>query len=509
MHSPPLPVILGEDLHEHLMSLRESPLTVNPPGWQIDWQHGPWPVKVYTGGVRIALGVSPLGRLLFGTFGVSRVRFDPRGGLPPTPEHPVQEHHGSPFVLRRPIPSGGAMYPAEAYLVLPGPGTAYHYDPFRHELVDLGRPRVTELVCDALAQPGPLPSVLLVVTDRFAKNFHKYGDFALRLGAVDVGVAVGRAIRLARAAFGPIRWHLSFADDQVDRCLGLDGRVEAAYAVLAFDAEIPAVVTGHAACRPSEIERSRHTQWSERLDAAHAAARVLDRPDGLGEPPPPESGPPEEAGLPVRLPAGRAVDLLDDEVMLRRGSHGMRFTGGEADRAELATVLSSAVEALTVARRAAGDLLGRDIELYCAVHRVSAMPSGWYRYRPGEHDLQPVGAGVTDGSAAELQEALFSASLNVELSAFTVHVAGARDYRNADRGARGYREQQMAVGVAVEAVTLAATGVGLSGHPVLGYDAVRVDARYGLTGTGRATHAQVSVGVARSEAQWEVTVRPR
>jgi SagB-type dehydrogenase family enzyme len=504
------PVSLTEsEIHHHLATLRENPLAANPDGWHVDWADGPWPIKVHADGRRVpaaAGGLDRLAGLLFHTFGVSRVRFDPRGGLPPTPERPVPTHHGPRFVTRRPIPSGGAMYPTEAYVLLPGRREAYHYDPYRHELVDLRLPCPIRRLCAALGADA-VPSVVLVLANRFWKDFYKYGDFAFRLGAVDVGVALGRAVRVARSEFGAVEVHTGFADSELNELIGVDGTGESAYAVVAFGppAAEPTEPIGPAdgLGRPAVLERSRLIKRSELFDAVHAASCA----QPAGQPlPADQPGPGTDV---VGLPAPQAVDLTDRSTMLRRTSNGMLFNGDQATATELAAVLRHAADALAGLRSAGGDRAPGDVELHCAVHRTTGIPPGWYRYRPNTHDLVAVGAGRADGSARALQDALFAESVNLELAAFTVHVTGWRDHRPRGRGTRGYREQQLVVGVAVEAVTLAAAAVGLGSHPVLGFDVTVVDPAYGLPVLGRGAHAQVSVGAVRPDPNWEIAVMPR
>jgi SagB-type dehydrogenase family enzyme len=464
MRTAPVPVTTAD-----AELLRTDPRAANPPDWRVDWADGPWPVKVLTGGVRRP-AVGWLGRLLFHTFAVSRVRADAHGGMTATPGRPAPAGHASPVLLRRPVPSGGSMYPAEVYVVGDG---VHHYDPYRHELVDLGR----------RAGPG-LPPACLVLTHRFWKNFYKYGDFAYRLGAVDVGVALGRVLRLA----GTSTLWTAFDDTRVEANLGLDGDDEAAYAVVGLPAATPPPTAGS---RPPEVlERSRRIRRSARFDALHRAAR---HPGAAGEPSaaPPPAGP----GTPLPPPSPTGPGRTD---MLTRTCAGARFDGRPAGPQALADVLHHTAAAL-------GLPIGRALSLYVAVHRVTGVGGGWYRYRPDRHDLVPVGHGLAADTGRVLQEALFAASLNIELAAFTVHIAAPAGDRCPS--VRGWREQQMAVGIAVEAITLRATTAGLSGHPVLGFDVGRVEHAYGLTGDG--IQAQVSVGSARPGLNWEVSVMPR
>jgi SagB-type dehydrogenase family enzyme len=509
MRTAPVPLALstvdsagvdaGERLHTHLRSLRDDPLSANPAGWQVDWAAGPWPVKVYTGAVRTPLDRDTgVGRLLFYSFAVSRVRFDPRGGLPPTPDAPVRVHQGTPLVTRRPIPSGGAMYPTEAYLV--SGGRVRHYDPYRHELVDLRRAAAPV----AAALPARLAgSRLLVLTDRFAKNVHKYGEFAYRLGAVDVGVAVGRVLRLARAGFDGVEVLTGFDDAALHAALGLAGAEEAPYAVVTLGADAPLVSTAGLPDLdpPSTVQRTTRTVQPVMLAAVHEAAATRCPAPGT-RPRPPGAADGRRTALAPALP----VDLTDPETLLRRSSNGARFTGEPMTAGQLSTVLRAAALASAGLRSAGGDLDDADITLRCAVHRVGGTRPGWYAYLPARHEL--VLLTESDASAADLQDALFSASLNIELAACTVHVAGWLDHRSRGAGVRGYREQQLAVGVAVEALTTAAEAAGAGSHPVLGFDARAVDDRYGLL-DGRGALAQVSIGLVRPDPSWEVTVLPR
>jgi SagB-type dehydrogenase family enzyme len=524
MHPTPVPMTapapVGDlDIHDHLVTLRQDPMGVNPDGWRIDWDDGPWPVKVYTGARRIQLDsggseLARLGRVLLRTFAVSRVRFDPRGGLPSTPDSPGPARRRSQLITRRPIPSGGSMYPTEAYLLFPQARSAYHYDPYRHELTELGTLTPRRLCGLSGLSGGDEPLALLVLTNRFWKNYYKYGDFAFRLGAVDVGVALGRAVRLAHAEFGRVTVHTDFDDAELNACLALDPQDECGYAVVTIGAAAPhpATVLGRqiALGPPTVIERSRHVKRSQQFAtlvaascmpatrapqpipavAAHARAERLD-------------------AAVVRLPFAPPVDLLDHDTMLRRTSNGALFTGGLATGDALAAVLRHTADGLSNLRRIAGGHVGGDVELRCAVHRVDGVPPGWYRYRERTHDLIEVGAGRGEGSARELQKALLADSINVELAAFTVHLTGRTEYRYDGRGARGYREQQLAIGAGIEAVTLLAEAVGLGSHPLLGFDAGAVDRAYGLTGTGRGVHAQVCVGAVRPDLNWEITVVPR
>lgn len=500
MRAPSLPVTV--DPLAHTVLLRTRSTEANPDGWRIDWADGPWPIKVYSGGARSPLGrTAPLDRLLLHTFAISRVRLDPRGGMPPSPDNPAPRPLGALFVARRPIPSGGAMYPTEAYAVLTGDDRLCHYDPYRHELTDLRHPAPVAALRAALglAPDAAMPPVALVLTNRFWKTFFKYGDFAWRLGAVDTGVALGRVVALAEAEFGAADVRVDFADDALEGMLGLDAALEGPYAVVGLGAAVacPAgsVEAQAEPCPPATIERSALIKRSVRFDAMHAASRARTAPTsvvGFGERP-------RAAG------AAAGVDPLDPDVLLGRTSCGRRFDGRTVPAADVSTVLSLTASALQRLLRVSGGVLGQGVELCCAAHRVDGVAQGWYRYDHLAGRL--VASGTGGDSARMLQEAQLTDSINIELAAFTVHVSALVDFGEHGRGVRGYREQQLAVGTAVDALGLSAAAVGLGSHPVLGFEAGVVDRAYGLPG-GRGVHAQVSIGRTRPRVDWEVPVVP-
>jgi SagB-type dehydrogenase family enzyme len=512
----------ADDAHAFATRLRLHPTSLAAPDWQVDWDDAPWSVKVYESGRRLGLGsrdpavaaapeLESLGRMLFWSLGMIRVRWDPHGTLPPSPQRPtVTTPRGRRLVPRRAIPSGGAAYPTEAYVVGDrgsyGVSGAYHYDPYRHELVDLDHPAAMTALSRALGMPpgAGVARLALVLTNRFWKNVFKYGDFAYRLGSVDVGVALGRVVRAGRALFGAVDVRLDFADRHLNALLGLDGIEESAYAVVGLGRQPVDGVKVAAATRvrpspPVVRERSTDVRRSAPFDAMHAAAS---RPLAASPPPAPlpletDDSEPAVDGL-CRLPACAPLDLLDPPVLARRSSNGDLFTGASVEPGAVATVLEHTWRALAALLDCCADALGNGPRLYCAVQRVSDIASGWYRYLPDEHALAPVGTGRSPGCGRLLQEALYAATVNMELAAFTVHVTAPTDFRRSDRQVRDYRVQQMLVGVAVEAITVASAAVRLGSHPLLGFDARAVDSAYGLDGSGHGVHAEVCVGRARS-----------
>ena len=140
--------------------------------------------------------------------------------------------------LRRPVPSGGALYPLELYvLLLQLEGVdpcVSHYNPFRHTLeliAPLARPDVGAcLVEPSLADRA---AALIVVTSFFWRSRFKYGARGYRFALLEAGHVVQNAL-LAAAALELDALPLGgFYDQRLDRLVGADGLDEASvYALL-------------------------------------------------------------------------------------------------------------------------------------------------------------------------------------------------------------------------------------------------------------------------------------
>jgi SagB-type dehydrogenase family enzyme len=110
---------------------------------------------------------------------------------------------------RRPYPSGGGIYPLQAYLAVGrciglAPG-GYAYDPLRHALVavaDAGT-GLDGLLDEAMGTAGvnERPQVLLLLAARYALTARVYGDLAYGLILKEVG-AVFQTAMLAATAMG-------------------------------------------------------------------------------------------------------------------------------------------------------------------------------------------------------------------------------------------------------------------------------------------------------------------
>jgi SagB-type dehydrogenase family enzyme len=139
---------------------------------------------------------------------------------------------------RRPVPSGGALYPLELYvLALRVDGlerAVLHYNPFRHRLellaaLDPARARET------LVDPSLLDhaSALIVVTGMFWRSRFKYGARGYRFTLLEAGHVVQNTLLAATALGVPALPLGGFYDCRLDALVGADGVDESTlYAVV-------------------------------------------------------------------------------------------------------------------------------------------------------------------------------------------------------------------------------------------------------------------------------------
>jgi len=139
---------------------------------------------------------------------------------------------------RRPVPSGGALYPLEIYVTALAVDAVesgvYHYDPYRHRLARLG-PAGRRQVAQALVEPelAEAGAALVVVTAMFWRSRFKYGLRGYRFSLLEAGHVVQNAVLAAASLDVPALPLGGFYDGELNALVGADGVDEASvYALL-------------------------------------------------------------------------------------------------------------------------------------------------------------------------------------------------------------------------------------------------------------------------------------
>ncbi|MFE6688556.1 SagB family peptide dehydrogenase [Streptomyces sp. NPDC057743] len=484
---------VGDATHRYLQALRDR--RSRP----VDWSAAPPTYKRYPPEGRIVLpwqSSEPLSRLPRDLLGLTRAYWG----------HPTDQA-GQPTVgppevrLGRPAPSGGALYPIEAYLATAGPTAGlYHYDA-AHHCLDRVRPgdhraALTRLLAQ---RPARLPELLLVLSAVFWRNGFKYGDFAYRLHCQETGVLTAQALALAEALDRALTVHLRFAQQKTEGLLGLDGVGEGALAILSLaphsrhdtPSELPSYTDLLA--RPAAQAVPQPTPAGKllpHLTALHqAAGKPTGRPATVRLP----ARPTQARHPPVPLPRPQPRQL--SEGMAHRASPPNGFLPAHTHLAALATVLAAATAGYL------GDLPGTHrtpvtVTPYLLVRRVAGIPPGAYWYDAGTHALFRTGDADAPGLVARGPLQPNTRPALAECAAVLIPagdpLAGIDAF-----GDRWYRVQQVEAGLLLHRATLAATALGLTARIHSDGTNDTTDAALGLAGTRQRSLSFLALGKPR------------
>ncbi|WP_240605885.1 SagB/ThcOx family dehydrogenase [Planctomonas deserti] len=143
------------------------------------------------------------------------------------------------------VPSGGALYPLDLYLVAAAvdglPAGVYQLDPLRRALVNpfghSGPDRIERFRRAAPSLMAPIAanaSATIVVTASFERARYKYGLRGYRLSLLEAGHVVQNAA-LAASALGlrSLGW-VGFVDHELDDLLDLDGVTQSSLYAFSF-----------------------------------------------------------------------------------------------------------------------------------------------------------------------------------------------------------------------------------------------------------------------------------
>ncbi|MCS7462064.1 SagB family peptide dehydrogenase [Paenibacillus doosanensis] len=527
------------DLHFHIDRTK-------PPDRVVDWEDGPLAFKLYRGlpvfplaadiplaiaaeganapGRRI--GLRSLGHLLWYAYGLTEL------------SHSVQSSFSSGTDLfqmyRRFAPSGGALYPSELYVYLKLdtlPAGVYHYDAAHHRLVLL-----REGDCDAFLQRALGERFersrccgAAFVSAMFWKNFFKYDSFAYRLQGLDAGTMIGQLLEAAERFGVATAVHFQFADRAIHHLLGLSELEESVYAVVALS-DAPAPCPPCLGTEPEERGGSDRSGRSERQseDGRSAEAWYRELPpvshehyvrskrikpyplllemneasmlasvsapalEAFARPPAARRKLPGIEGV-VRLPAAERLAYDWAAASRRRFSPDTDFALGPVSLGQLSALLRETAASLRCRCDLDGGVLQEQprLSLYVCLHHVEGIEDGAYVYDIPEHALVAVREGDL---RLWLQIGMNSDNVNLLQVPLVFHVAGDRNHYTQELGYRGYRIQQMEAGMLVQRLLLAASALGLGGHPLLDYDARLCDELYRLPAEGLTSLIQVPIG---------------
>ncbi|WP_245920313.1 nitroreductase family protein [Actinomadura mexicana] len=440
----------------------------------VDWSRAPATYKTYPGAARTGPVTGSLGSLLRDLLGVVRQVWSHASDGAPS------------LAATRSVPSGGALYPIEAYVA--GANALGHYAPAHHVLETVREGDYRAAVNAALAEPLDDPAgAYLLLTAVFWRSGFKYGDFSYRLQCQEVGALLAQACAVAERDGTVVQTHLRFDDRALTWLLGLDPEAEGLLAVLSLPQvpasarllcarTFPARTAGPARPARPAVPSPPVAGLLPHLVALHRAA-------GARAPAPTRRVPPQEPPERETIPLLAATPPRAAAGIAARRSTPFGYHPVPIGAKQLAAILAAAWAP------GAADVPGAEdgpctLDLYLVVLNCADIAVGSYRYRNNASALEPVGIdcpgpAIADGSlAANTRAALRCAA------AALVPVGdptGGED----GFGPRWYRVQQAETGMALHRATLAATALGLAARIHSDGTNPATQAALGLSGTGR------------------------
>jgi SagB-type dehydrogenase family enzyme len=502
-----------------------------PPDWQVDWEDAPLSYKLYRGLPQIQLNadvpltlngretqekpsIRELGHFLWYVYGLTHYS---QAAL--SADNRERANVSYAQLLRRFVPSGGALYPNELYVYVKlddAPEGIYHYDVAHHRLLLLREGNYDSYLSRSLGNRSDLSDCFctVFVSTVYWKNFYKYNNFSYRLQGLDAGVLIGQALEVANRMGFSSQVCYQFLDRSINHLLGLAEQDESVYAVIplanhrpiefAYNdnngkenisdtelcREIPLLLheTYNRSKKVIDYPMLRKMNEASLLETTELFVKIKN-----DEPAEPSIG--TEAIL-LPFTEDFSYDLVS--VCRERRSPDNDFIMGKVSQTQLATLLKE-----TFSLSYQNDLYEMHgnaetrVDLYGSFYNVEGVPNGAYTYDKSTHALKR----ITKGDFREfLQYGLTMPNVNLFQVPVCLHVVGDKDHLKKDLGYRGYRIQQMEAGILIQRLLLVTCALGMGGHPLLGFDANRCDELYGIDSRGKTSLIQIPVGPYRPRA---------
>ncbi|TFE28651.1 SagB family peptide dehydrogenase [Cohnella luojiensis] len=497
---------------------------IRPLDWKVDWDDAPLPYKLYRGlpvfpfspEVPLTLeerkapakpGLREIGHFLWYVYGLTQL---------------CQSIYSLDSTLfRRFVPSGGGLYPNELYVYLKMedlPAGMYHYDVAHHRLVLLREGLFDSYLVQALGNRCDVSACFgtVFVSTMFWKNFFKYNNFAYRLQGLDAGVLIGQLLEVSKRFGFSSGVYFQFLDRAVNHLIGLSEQEESVYAVIPLSVE-PEItwfdngnkrdgnVSASELCRElTEIQHQHHVR-SQRVMEYPMLIKMneesmLETTRTFREMEKEKIVHSEEQA--VALPDVNRLSYDLTSVSRKRYSPGMDFILRKINQLQLAALLQEATASFSYRNDLDGDNVNSEsrVSLNACLYGIEGIPDGAYQYDSAAHALRLIRLG---DHRFWLQQGMSMYDVNLFQVPICLHVEGYRDHFKTALGYRGYRIGQMEAGMLVQRLLLAASAIGMGGHPLLGFDVRLCDEIYKMAPQGKTTLIQIPVGTYRPNPRLE------
>ncbi|WLD92823.1 SagB family peptide dehydrogenase [Alkalihalobacillus sp. AL-G] len=514
-------------LEEFLHNLHFDINKVSPPDWEVDWEDAPLTYKLYRG-----LPVTPLsaevplsldgkeepnkldlrgiGHFLWHVYGLNQ--FSQTVFAADSSDEATESIQS----CRRFVPSGGGLYPNELYIYLKVeelPTGVYHYDVAHHRLVLLREGDFDCYIASSLGNRSDMSACFgtVFITTMFWKNFYKYNNFSYRLQGLDAGVLIGQLLEVSKRFCFDSGVYFQFLDRAVNHLIGLTEQEESVYAVIPLSVEtgfstnvssadgvvyadelsreLPTIHTDHYVKSRTVLEYPMLTKMNE--------ASMLESTESFCPSVSEESSPYDSQSL--ALPRMNRLSYDLSAICRKRFSPEMNFVLEKVSQSQLASLLQEAMSAFSYRNDLDGANLkkGSRVSLYGSFYNVEGIPNGAYYYDVASHSLQLIQSGDL---RLPLQNGMSLDNVNLFQVPLCLHVSGNKGHYKKSLGYRGYRIQQMEAGMLVQRLLLAASAIGMGGHPLLGFDVNACDRIYKMESQRKTSLIQIPIGPYRQRA---------
>lgn len=492
-----------------------------PPDWEVDWDDAPLPYKLYRDlpvfqfSLEVPLALEgwqaphkpdfrKTGHFLWHVFGLTQLsQFQSYGSS--------EEDGNLMQSFRRFAPSGGALYPNELYVYLKLddlPVGLYHYDIAHHRLVLLREGNYDSYIARALGDRCDLSSCFgtVFVSTMFWKNFYKYNNFSYRLQGLDAGVLIGQLLEVAERFGFASGVYFQFLDRAINHLLGLSENEESTYAVIPLSVETTSwtsnasntdgFITATTLCRELPLIHHNHYVRSQRIKEYPMLikmneASMVESAQSFSHLNAKENMNYKAYGIALPPVSRLRYDLAS--VSRSRFSPEMDFVLGKISQIQLAALLQEATASFSYRNDLDCTYKKQEprVSVYGCLYNVEGITNGAYLYDSTSHRLQQIDSG---DYRIELQYGMTIDNVNLQQIPICLHVTGDKGYFKRVLGFRGYRIQQMEAGMLVQRLLLAATALGMGGHPLLGYSVKVCDEIYKLDPLEKTSLIQIPIG---------------
>lgn len=493
----------------------------NQSDWEVDWKDAPLTYKIYKDLPTIPLSLNvplslkekkdaiepnldEIGYFLWYVYGVTQVA---QTAITSGSNEMVNMMSSN----RRFIPSGGGLYPNELYLYIKSDQVSsgiYHYDVARHCLVLLREGNFDFYVSRALGNRCDLPKCFgtIFISTMFWKNFFKYNNFSYRLQGLDCGVLIGQILEMAKRFGFKAGVYYQFLDQAINHLIGITEREESVYGVIPLSIEESALISNDNA----KSKNYNSTDLSKELQAI--THKYLVKSKKIREFPMLIKL--NKVSMIESTQTFRKVDetvaALDERYRIilskverlsydlatickERFSPELDFVLRSISQKNLATLLKEATASFSYVNDLDGSLKNNNNrpKLYLCLYNVEGINNGAYYYDDFTHTLIQTKLG---DQRMQLQLGMNAPTVNLFQVPICIHVVGNKEHIRSTHSYRGYRIQQMEAGIMVQRLLIAASALGLGGHPLLGYNVKLCDELYQLEEIGKTSLIQIPIG---------------